>query len=48
MESLGEKGHNVTWMGDYMASVQGARRLWNGMFEAAGESRQINSGGLAV
>ncbi|KAH8778074.1 gamma-glutamyltranspeptidase [Hyaloscypha finlandica] len=48
VDSLGEKGHNLTFAGNYMASVQGVRRLWNGTFEAASEPRQLNSGGLAV
>jgi gamma-glutamyltranspeptidase / glutathione hydrolase len=48
LESLGMRGHNLTVVGDYIASVQGVRRLWNGTFEAASEPRQINSGGLAV
>ncbi|KAN0107880.1 gamma-glutamyltranspeptidase [Hyaloscypha variabilis] len=47
-KSLGDKGHNVTFIGNYMASVQGVRRLWNGTFEAASEPRQLNSGGLAI
>lgn len=48
MESLRGRGHNVSNGGNYMASVQGVRRLWNGTFEAASEPRQLNSGGLAT
>ncbi|KAE9377462.1 gamma-glutamyltranspeptidase [Stipitochalara longipes BDJ] len=48
VQSLGERGHNLTFTGNHMASVQGVRRLWNGTFEAASEPRQLNSGGLAV
>jgi gamma-glutamyltranspeptidase/glutathione hydrolase len=48
VDSLGQRGHNLTIGGNYMASVQGIRRLWNGTFEAASEPRQVNSGGLAV
>lgn len=43
-----EKGHNVTWTSAVLSSAQGVRRLPNGTFEAAGEPRQMNSGGLAL
>lgn len=42
------RGHNVSWTDKVLSSVQGIRRLENGTFEAAGEPRQRNSGGLAV
>ena len=45
MESL---GHNVTWMAPGSSACQAIRRLPNGTFEAAGEPRQLNSGGYAV
>jgi gamma-glutamyltranspeptidase / glutathione hydrolase len=45
MKSL---GHNVTWMPPGSSSAHGIRRLPNGTFEAAGEPRQLNSGGYAV
>jgi len=48
LQSLVEKGHNISSMGKHGASVQGVRRLWNGTFEAASEPRQMNSGGLAI
>jgi gamma-glutamyltranspeptidase / glutathione hydrolase len=38
-------GHNVTWVAPGQSAVQGARLLSNGIFEAAGEPRQKNSGG---
>lgn len=41
-------GANVTWNGPTGSSAQGLRRLANGTFEAAGEPRQKNSGGVAV
>ncbi|KAL7774808.1 hypothetical protein CFE70_005723 [Pyrenophora teres f. teres 0-1] len=41
-------GANVTWNGSTGSSAQGLRRLANGTFEAAGEPRQKNSGGVAV
>ncbi len=44
--SMAEKGHNVTWVRLGGSSVQGIERLWNGSFAAAGEPRQLNSGGL--
>ncbi|CAG8978646.1 hypothetical protein HYALB_00009462 [Hymenoscyphus albidus] len=47
VEDLRGRGHNVTWVGPYLASVQGVRRLANGTFEAGSEPRQRNSGGLA-
>ncbi|KAF2725611.1 gamma-glutamyltranspeptidase [Polychaeton citri CBS 116435] len=45
MKSL---GHNVTWMAPGSSSAQGVRILPNGTFEAAGEPRQLNSGGYAI
>jgi gamma-glutamyltranspeptidase/glutathione hydrolase len=41
-------GHNITWMAPHTSSVQGVRMLCNGTFEAAGEPRQLTSGGFAV
>ena len=45
MKSL---GHNVTWVAPGASGAQAIRRLSNGTFEAAGEPRQLNSGGYAV
>ncbi|KAI0011903.1 gamma-glutamyltranspeptidase [Xylariaceae sp. FL0662B] len=45
MKSL---GHNVTWIAPGESTAQGLRLLSNGTFEAAGEPRQLNSGGFAV
>jgi gamma-glutamyltranspeptidase/glutathione hydrolase len=47
VESMQDKGHNVTWVTGFFSAVQGIRRLSNGTFEAASEPRQKNSGGLA-
>lgn len=47
VESMREKGHNITWVLQPQSAVQGIRRLGNGTFEAGGEPRQKNSGGLA-
>lgn len=45
MKSLGV---NVTWIAPGQSTAQAIRRQLNGTFEAAGEPRQINSGGFAV
>ncbi|KAK8064351.1 gamma-glutamyltranspeptidase [Apiospora phragmitis] len=45
MKSL---GHNVTWVAPGQSTAQALRMLPNGTFEAAGEPRQLNSGGFAV
>ena len=41
-------GANVSWIAPGQSAAQGIRRLFNGTFEAAGEPRQINSGGYAI
>lgn len=48
VESMVEKGHNVTWVRLGVSAVQGIRMLWNGSFEAASEMRQKNSGGRSI
>ncbi|KAF2657357.1 gamma-glutamyltranspeptidase-like protein [Lophiostoma macrostomum CBS 122681] len=45
---LEELGHNVTWVAPGQSTAQGLRRLKGGLFEAAGEPRQHNSGGFVV
>ncbi|KAI1108827.1 gamma-glutamyltransferase 1 [Nemania sp. NC0429] len=45
---LASLGHNVTWVAPGQSTAQGLRVLANGTFEAAGEPRQLNSGGFAV
>lgn len=40
-------GHNVTWVSG-ASTAQALRRLPNGTFEAAGEPRQLQSGGFAI
>ena len=45
---LSSLGHNVTWVAPGQSTAQGLRRLPNGTFEAAGEPRQLNSGGYAI
>lgn len=43
-----DRGHNVTWVAPGASEAQAIRVLANGTFEAAGEPRQVESGGLAV
>lgn len=45
---MAARGHNVTWIAPGQSTAQGLRRLPNGTFEAAGEPRQLNSGGFAI
>ncbi|KAI1855748.1 hypothetical protein JX265_012193 [Neoarthrinium moseri] len=45
--SMREKGHNVTWVREGVSAVQGIR-VTAGRFEAVGETRQKNSGGLSL
>jgi len=47
VRAMRARGHNVTWVDGRQSAVQGVRRLWNGTFEAAGEPRQFDSGGLS-
>ncbi|KAJ1338765.1 gamma-glutamyltranspeptidase [Microdochium nivale] len=49
--NLASRGHNVVWVREGLSAVQGIRILQDGEgqgFEAVGETRQINSGGLTV
>ena len=50
VESMIERGHNITWLapGAWSSTAQSLRLLPNGTFEAAGEPRQINSGGYVT
>lgn len=41
-------GANVGWIAPGSTTAQALRRLPNGTFEAAGEPRQLNSGGYAI
>lgn len=41
-------GHNVSWVGPGQSTAQALRLLPNGTFEAAGEPRQLASGGYAI
>ena len=40
------RGHNVTWVAPGYSNCQGIRLRADGSFEAAGDPRQTNSGGL--
>ena len=42
------RGHNVSWVPTGYSSAQALRLCWNGTWEAAGEPRQMASGGIAV
>ena len=42
------RGHNVEWLPPGFSSAQAILWHWNGTFEAAGEPRQADSGGIAV
>ena len=46
--SLRQKMHNVTWQAPGQSAVHAVMRLWNGTFDAVGETRQVNSGGSVV
>jgi gamma-glutamyltranspeptidase/glutathione hydrolase len=48
VDSLRERGHNVTWVAEGLSAVQAIKRHENGTFEAASEPRQKNSGAMAV
>ncbi|CAN8101939.1 unnamed protein product [Discula destructiva] len=41
-------GHTVKWVSPGSSTAQALRRLENGTFEAAGEPRQLASGGFAI
>lgn len=45
---LEDRGHAVLWVPPGRSLAQAIRFLPNGTFEAAGEPRQVNSGGYAV
>ncbi|CAK7269761.1 hypothetical protein SEPCBS119000_003735 [Sporothrix epigloea] len=45
--SMAARGHNVTWTSTYASAAQGIRVLPGGVFEAASEPRQLNSGGYS-
>jgi gamma-glutamyltranspeptidase/glutathione hydrolase len=44
---LKSKGHQIAWL-EHGSDLQIVRRLSNGTFEAASETRQYESGGFAV
>jgi gamma-glutamyltranspeptidase / glutathione hydrolase len=48
VEFMKGRGHNVSWIAPGQSTAQALRRLMNGTFEAAGEPRQLNSGGFAT
>ncbi|KAH7320236.1 gamma-glutamyltranspeptidase [Stachybotrys elegans] len=48
VDSLRDRGHDITYVRQGLSAVQGIRRMGDGAFEAASEPRQSNSGGLTV
>lgn len=50
IDFMRERGHNISIieLGAWISTVQSLRLLPNGTFEAAGEPRQVNSGGLVA
>jgi gamma-glutamyltranspeptidase/glutathione hydrolase len=48
VDGLVERGHDIVWVPPTKSAVQGILKGPNGVFEAAGESRQRNSGGLTL
>ncbi|KAF4993307.1 hypothetical protein FGRMN_6574 [Fusarium graminum] len=46
--SLQERGHNITWVDEGLSSVQALTRGSDGVFQAAAEPRQRNSGGATL
>ncbi|KAH8589948.1 gamma-glutamyltransferase [Bisporella sp. PMI_857] len=48
IKGLLDRGHSIREVPFGYSAVQGVRVLSNGTFEAAGEPRQLNSGGLAI
>lgn len=45
---MAARGHNVSWIAPGQSTAQALRLLPNGTFEAAGEPRQLNSGGYVI
>ncbi|RAK99649.1 uncharacterized protein BO80DRAFT_456355 [Aspergillus ibericus CBS 121593] len=45
---MAARGHNVTWVAPGQSTAHAIRVLPNGTFDAAGEPRQVDSGGFAV
>ncbi|KIW01674.1 gamma-glutamyltransferase [Verruconis gallopava] len=48
VQFMKDHGHNVSWVAPGASTAQALRLLPNGTFEAAGEPRQLNSGGYAI
>lgn len=48
VDAMAEKGHKPVWVRLGVSAVQGIQRLWDGSFDAVGEPRQINSGGISA
>lgn len=48
VDGLRDRGHELRLLPEGLSSVQGIRRMGNGVFEAASEPRQANSAGFTV
>ncbi|RHZ67964.1 gamma-glutamyltransferase family protein [Aspergillus thermomutatus] len=48
VDFMKSRGHNVTWVAPGQSTAQAIRVLPNGTFDAAGEPRQLESGGFSI
>ncbi|KAK0389881.1 hypothetical protein NLU13_3454 [Sarocladium strictum] len=48
VDGLAERGHDIVWVLPTKSAVQGILRRSDHLFEAAGECRQMNSGGVVL
>ncbi|KAF7118642.1 hypothetical protein CNMCM5793_008180 [Aspergillus hiratsukae] len=48
VDFMESRGHNVTWVAPGQSTAQAIRVLPNGTFDAAGEPRQLDSGGFSI
>ncbi|KAF4215037.1 hypothetical protein CNMCM8980_008788 [Aspergillus fumigatiaffinis] len=48
VDFMKSRGHNVTWVAPGQSTAQAIRVLPNGTFDAAGEPRQLDSGGFSI
>lgn len=48
VDAMVERMHKPVWVRLGVSAVQGIQRLWDGSFEAVGEPRQRNSGGITT
>ncbi|GFG01929.1 gamma-glutamyltranspeptidase 1 [Aspergillus udagawae] len=48
VDFMKSRGHNVTWVAPGQSTAQAIQVLPNGTFDAAGEPRQLDSGGFSI